>query len=127
MNWLALFFALELGWMPAGDFIMYTVPPEIYSVRCSAYTELYVEAELFGIGFIGGGIRTSIWYNGEGYTFWPNRATYEFRAGARWGPLEIGWRHFCMHPVIPMFEYVHPDAIWEGAYEELYLRVSSGR
>ena len=127
MNWIALFFELELGWMPQGDFVMYSSEPFLtwYPVSYTAYTELQAEVIMFDTLFAGGCIRTSVWQLQEsGYTFFPHKAVYTFYAGARWGLLEVGWRHFCIHPVVPFFALIQPEAIWEGAYDELYIRFS---
>lgn len=128
MAWLAFFFALEMGFLPQGDMVLYEAD---YFSYCSAqwdfYTDLEAEVELFGCAFIGGGVRTSVYWLGDDYTFWPHKSAYRFFAGLRWGPMELGWRHYCIHPTIPMFQYLDATALWEGAYEELYLRVSNRR
>ncbi|MBA7650936.1 hypothetical protein ES703_58751 [subsurface metagenome] len=128
MTWLAFVFALEIGFLPCGDFVMYNSDflDEFYPVKYTAYTELEAEVLAWDILFIGGGIRTSIWQLQEsGYGFFPHKAVYNFHAGARQGLLEIGWRHFCIHPVVPCFKYIKPEAIWEGAFDMLYLRISN--
>ena len=132
MTWLAFFFALELGWLPSGEFAMYELGPfaDIFPVRYTAYTDLEAEVELFGHVFAGGGVRTSIWkLDDGGYAFWPFNAVYRFYVGVRAGPLELGFRHFCLHPVVPYFGLAGGlyRAAWEGAYEELYVRVSNRR
>jgi len=131
MNWIALFFAIELGWLPTGEFAMYDVPAlvEKHPIAYTLYTDIDGGAELFGHLFIGGGVRTSVWrLTDTGLTFWPFNAVYRFYAGARWGPLEVGWRHYCMHPVVPYFgllgELIEP--VWEGALNEWYVRVQYG-
>lgn len=129
MNWIALAFALELGWMPNGDFLMYD-PPSFVSVAGSYYTELEMRATAFGFLFVGGSVKSFVWlYEGE-YTFAPERELYEFEAGLTRGPLEVGFRHYCTHPMWPyLWAYQHGDAgygqaaRYEGAYEELYLRL----
>ena len=121
MNWLVLFFVLELGWMPNGDFDLYENPLGL-DPKYSAYTELDAEVQLFGLLFVGGGIKTTVWHF-RSYKFFPHKAVYNFRFGARYGLLELGFRHYCIHPVIPYFS--NPHAIWEGAYEEVYLKISN--
>ena len=126
MTWLAFIYALELGFLPAGDFVMYgELDPEYVPVQYSLYTDLQVEFEISNIFFIGGGIKTGLWY-GDGYTFFPHRSTYSFYTGFRYGLFEVGWRHFCFHPITPFFGFgiLDYNAIWEGAYDELYLKIS---
>lgn len=129
MNWLALFFALELGWMPAGDFLMYD-PPSIVSVTGSFYTELEAQVTAWDMLFVGGEVRTFVWATEGSYSFMPFRLLYEVEAGLTLGPVEIGFRHFCTHPQwVYLWAYQWGDAAygqaarWEGSYEELYLRL----
>jgi len=129
MNWLALFFALELGWMPSGDFLMYD-PPSIVSVTGSLYVDMEARATAFGFLFAGGSVKTFMWAHDGGYSFMPFRLLYEFEAGATLGPVEVGFRHYCTHPQwVYLWAYQWWDARygqaarWEGAYEEVYLRL----
>lgn len=121
MNWLIFLFALEVGFLPQGDFIMYE-KLELVPVRYSAYTDLQAEIVIGNLFFIGGGVKTGVWYH-DGYTFFPHRASYNFQAGIRRGMVEAGWRHYCFHPITPFFEFIDYRAIWEGAYDEIYLRI----
>lgn len=126
MTWLVFLFAFEVGFLPNGDFIMYE-ELEWFPVQYSLYTDLQAEIVIGNLLFVGGGVRTGMWYDGEGYTFFPHRSSYEFRAGLRWGMVEIGFRHNCYHPQTPFFGFGILDyrAIWEGSFEEAYLRVSN--
>ena len=128
MNWLTFLFALELGWLPQGDFVMYDAERflRLYPVAYTAYVDMEAEVVVLDMFFAGGNVRTSVWQQeNSGWTFFPHKAVYSFFAGARWGMLELGWRHFCIHPVIPFFELIQPKPIWEGAFDEIYLRISN--
>ena len=129
MNWIIFLFALELGWLPQGDFAMYDVSgyfAKVYPVSYTAYVDLEAEVVVLDAFFIGGAVRTSVWqFDHSGWTFFPHKAVYSFSAGARFGMLEMGFRHYCIHPVIPFFGLVDPRPIWEGSYEEFYLRISN--
>jgi hypothetical protein len=128
MQWIALFFVLELGWMPQGEFVMYRswVLDEFFPVKYTAYTDLEAEVVFFEHVFMGGGVKTSVWkLDEDGWTFFPHKAVYRFSVGARVGIFEFGFRHFCIHPVTPFFDWLEPQALWEGAYEEIYVRVSN--
>lgn len=126
MSWLMLFFTLEVGFLPQGDMILYEADYFSYCpLYWDFYTDLEAEIELFGFAFLGGGVRTNEYLLGDGGGFWPHKSAYRFFAGLRWGLLELGFRHWCIHPTIPIFKYLDASALWEGAYEELYLRVSN--
>ena len=120
MSWLVLIFALECGLIPTDNFVMYQVPIErVYDQ--AFYIQMEAEVELFDLLFIGGTVRTYVWKKQEGISFWPWRDGYLFKVGLRKGPFELGFRHYCTHPVIP---YRYPIQMnWEGAYEEIYFRV----
>ncbi len=121
MNWIIFIFALEIGWVP-NDILRTYEPPMIYNSAESAYIQFESEVELFKLFFIGGSIRTYISKNKNSYDFWPTRDGYMFYTGLRYDILEIGFRHYCTHPVVPWNYQFNP--IWEGAYEEIYFRIS---
>ncbi len=129
MNWLIFLFALELGWLPQGDFVMYypsSYFAKVYPISYSAYVDLEAEVVVLDTFFAGGAVRTSVWQRSpSALNFFPHKAVYSFFAGARLGMVEMGLRHYCIHPVIPFFGLIDPKPIWEGAYEEIYLRISN--
>jgi hypothetical protein len=52
--------------------------------------------------------------------------TYDFSAGVAFGPVELGFRHVCgPHPVrtYPRITSDGPIAPFEGAYNQIYLRI----
>lgn len=110
--------------MPHGAMVLYD-PLVISDLAGTFYTDLDAEILLFNTLFIGGGVKTTVWkFTDSDWTFFPNKAVYSFSAGLRRGPLELGFRHYCIHPVIPYFS--DPDPIWEGAFDEVYLRIEGG-
>ncbi len=121
MNWIIFFFALEIGWLPIDSLKMYEQPMS-YQSNQSGYIQFESEVELFKHLFVGGSIRTYISKNKNSYDFWPTRDGYMFYTGLRYDILEIGFRHYCTHPVVPWDYQFNP--IWEGAYEEIYFRIS---
>ena len=135
MNWIALFFALELGLVPQAGVLMYE-PVEKFNVEWAFYTELEAEILVFNMLFAGGGVRTYITPGSSDYTFAPNTTVYDFGAGLRFKDtdfpvlliqsLELGWRHRCFHPTIaylPIFEQEIKGM--EGSYDEVYIRVQA--
>ena len=124
MNWLALFFALELGIVPQAGVLMYE-PEKSFFMEGAFYTELEAEVLLFDILFAGGGVRTYVTPGNGSYTFSPNTTVYDFKVGMRFkDTLELGWRHRCFHPTIaylPIFEQEIKGM--EGSYDEIYIRI----
>lgn len=136
MSWLVFVFALELGFVPEGIVLMYDRQPVEYvnensvplttvedlNFSYSVYTDLYVEAVILEYLFIGGGVRVTMLPTTD-YTFDPHACYYTFAFGGRLGPIEVFWRHYCMHPQMTyMHDYLPLDA-WEGAYDEIGLKV----
>lgn len=61
----------------------------------------------------------------SGWTFAPNTTVYDFRAGLRRGPVELGWRHRCFHPTLPYLPLRDQQITGlEGSFDEIYLRLS---
>lgn len=122
MNWIILAAALEVGWMPLGDFVMHDPPSQI-SITGSFYVDMEVRAEVFDHLFLGGEVKTLMYKIGDGYYFMPERMLYQFTAGIFVDNFEIGIRHYCTHPIQPYLWQWNGPARWEGSYEEVYLRV----
>ena len=124
MNWLTLFFALELGLVPQAGVLMYE-PEEAFFMEGAFYTELEAEVLVFNTLFVGGGIRTYITSGHTGFTFSPNSTIYDFGTGIRFkDTLELGWRDRCFHPTIaylPIFKQEIKGM--EGSYDEIYIRI----
>jgi hypothetical protein len=124
MSWIVLAFALEVGWMPQGDFLMHE-PTSIVTLQGMFYVDLDARITLWGSTFVGGEVKTIMW-KGERYSFSPERMLYQFNAGIKLDPLELGWRHYCTHPMWTYLQSWKGTARWEGAYEEVYLRLEIG-
>ena len=117
--------------MPMGDFLMYE-PPSVVSVTGTVYTELEARATAWGVLWVGGMVRTFAWDQAGTYSFMPFRLLYQFEAGVTLGALEVGFRHYCTHPQwVYMWALQSQEptygqgARWEGAYEEVYLRIET--
>lgn len=122
MTWLAFVFALEAGWLPHGGFVAYEAP-EVIMVNGSFYTVLQAEAVAWDYLYLAGGMKAMMWSQKGEWTFWPHTMLYNFGAGLRLGPIEVGWRHFCVHPVMPYSIIFDPHLKAEGAWDEIFLRV----
>lgn len=126
MTWLALFFALELGFLPNGVMeTYYFEKPEWMELQGVGYTGFEVEAQLFDVFFIGGSTKIYVNKYARNKSFKPITSEFDFAAGLRIAPLEIGFRHYCTHPVIPWLYYQEVTPQWEGWYEEIYLRLEA--
>ena len=123
MSWLVFVFALECGLLPNTGFVMYQ--PDLESVvgAVGFYTDLSASVESFGF-YVGGGMRNYFWKDRGKIGFCPYQMTFRFDAGWRNENIEIGFRHYCMHPGVPFLELTGaPVCEWEGAYEELFVRI----
>lgn len=122
MSWLVLVFALELGILPQTGFVMYQPNPAYVVDQVGFYTDLSATVEAYGF-YAGGGMRCYFWIDRDTVSFWPEQMTFLFEAGWRTEGLNVGFRHYCMHPVVPYLALTGaPPQNWEGSYEEIYIR-----
>ena len=123
MNWLILLYFLELGYSPFYDS---KNTSEIDNIRIRNESIYYItldsEVILFNYLFIGGAIKTYM-YGTNDYDYWPFESDYLFKAGLRYKNIEIGFKHFCLHPVRPYEMYYQPQGSTDGSYEEFYIRL----
>ena len=109
MQWLFLFFALECGFLPE--------QPDAFLHDDAFYTQFEAEVMIFSLIFVGGSTRCVFSPIAGSYQFQPQIMEYLFRAGIRYGPIEVGFRRKCDH----RREYLGGL----GVHEEFYLRLSS--
>ena len=117
---LVLIFALELGITPD-----YTVMELMDQNSFKGYTEFSVGFELLEIVYLKTSVRTNIEYTNHDYLFAPYQADYMLDLGVRpleW--MEVGFRHYCYHPVISGWETVGDTIQNVKMKEEIYLRIS---
>jgi len=125
MNWLILLYFIELGYSPFYESrnVMDDVTTRIRTEK-TYYITLDSEVVLLGHLFIGGAVKTYI-HNTNSYDFMPFESDYLFKGGLRFKNLELGFRHFCLHPVRPYEMYYEPQGSTDASYEEFYIRVSN--
>ena len=124
MTWLALYFALEIGLMPAGTIETYDIGRTYENMLGGdCYATLETEILLWDMFFIGGDVRTEMNKMTTGKDFIPHTMNYGITFGMRIDPIEFGFRHRCIHPVIPWMRGQGVPMQWEGWYEEIYLRL----
>ena len=115
-----IYFCLELGFIPNSTFVMYETPSTILYKDQYGYIDFEAEIILGDLFFIGGSIKTYIWRYGN-FEFWPEKNGFLFETGFRYKLFELGFRHYCAHPVVPYQYQIKMN--WEGAYQEVYLRI----
>ncbi len=115
--------AFECGITPYDNMNVYVAEfwQEVTGNKISFYFDLETQLKYKGF-FIGGGIKT---FAGKPITkikeFHPYKTTYKFLVGYEYKNFQIGFRHYCIHPVVPYVTFDSP-IIFQGAYEELYIR-----
>lgn len=121
---LALIIHLEGGWMPNNSFRIYDSTWWHDTGVNQFYITLGIEFEIVNFFFVGGDIRTEMHIEYPPRSLCaPQLENYCFYFGIRpMNGLEIGFRHRCIHPVIP---YMTDEKIYlnyEGGYEEVYIK-----
>ena len=124
MNWLILLYFIELGYSPFYQSLNVMEESSRINAENIYYITLDAEVVILDHLFVGGAVKTYI-HSTDSYDYFPFEADYLFKAGLRFGPLEAGFRHFCLHPVRPYEMYYQPQGSTDGAYEEFYIRISS--
>ena len=122
MTWLILLYFIELGYSPFYGSLNtndYLQDQNIYYINMDA--EVIILDHLF----IGGAVKTYFNDKSDSYMFSPFEADYLFKAGLRYKNIEIGFKHFCLHPVRPYEMYYQPQGSTDASYEEFYIRISN--
>lgn len=123
MNWLAIWFALQIGLSPDSGIITYR-PPILRSFENVISTQFEVELRAFDSLFLGGSVRTEITKLNDSTTFTPTLSGYSTWGGVRIGGFEAGGIWTCEHPTAPYYSLRHPVINWDGWWWELYVKVS---
>lgn len=125
MNWLILLFALELGYAP--NYQSLNVVPETINYNLTenvGYVLFEAEVVAWDILFAGGATKTYIQTKKDNVTnYYPFESDYLFNAGLRFGLLEIGYRHLCLHPTRPYEIYYNTQTSTDAFYDEFYIRM----
>ena len=124
MDWLAIFFAIRLGFVTNAGMGLYegrTKADEII-MAASMFTELEGEIQIAKTLFVGGSVNTHFRAGRNLVDFFPDEALYGFFVGLRYHPLELQYRHFCGHPVL--------SGIYNGeykafSYDEFSIKISN--
>jgi len=124
MNWIALLFAIELGFAPYyGSLNVIPGEPSFDITEDIGYVNFEAEVIAWDTIFIGGATKTYIQRTSDLTNYHPFESDYLFNAGLRFDPIEIGYRHLCLHPTRPYEIYYQPQKSTDAAYDEFYLRI----
>ncbi len=123
MSWIALFFALEVGLLPNGFIDTYVDEGRTLLIQNSEYLSLETELTFFNFLFVGGAVKTYMYRYSGVKDFFPSTVEYDLGLGVRFKSVELGFRHYCTHPIVPWLYRREVSPQWEGSYEELYIRV----
>ena len=121
---LIFLFWLEMGMLPQGDFQVAESMPTITAWE-AGYTDIGAELRWRGFG-IGGGVKTAVMIGGERGGFKPFSALYDACVSWERGGFEVGFRHYCYHPVLYIIPAARQGAGFMASYEELYVRYEYG-
>jgi hypothetical protein len=123
MTWLAFVLALEAAYLPMGSFHLYEPALQVVEPGIEFYVDLEARAVLWDLLYVGGSVRSNFHDVGDSRFFNPTAAAYTVEAGFERDGFKAGWRHYCTHPVIPYLSGTSMGRVWEGGYEEVFLRV----
>ena len=122
---LVLLFNLEMGYMPLDTWRGYT--PAFYvdrGVDIPLYVDVSFRLDILDFVFVGGSVRTELTMKEmKAGSFSPHLMNYGFTAGIHYQGFEIGFRHHCLHPIVPYMTAQNGFRLgFEGAYEEIYVK-----
>ena len=125
-DWLSGTIGFEIGYLPKSTFLIYNINEDIIvedmAFKHSIYIDFDVHLVLFNYVFVGGSSKISMLSSEGDYTFFPNTALFRVDAGFEFKSWTLGFRHYCMHPIMPYLIFYYADLDYEGNYEELYIR-----
>ncbi len=121
MKWFILYAAMKFSFIPNGDYYHMNMDETIIDRQDYSMTvemELSFYKDMF---FIGGNIFIPMYSNGE-ISFSPTSLGSLFYAGIRYKFIEIGYSHYCEHP-INIWQASLPTN-YEFAYDEIYIQLN---
>jgi hypothetical protein len=121
MTWLVLVMAVQLGFYPQGGVVMYE-PLSIIDASGMFYQQMEAKAVLFGLVEFGGSVKVNDWIERGSVNFWPEGLASEFFVHVLIGPITVGWRHECIHPVMPYLPVSKASALWDSWTDDVFVR-----
>jgi hypothetical protein len=119
---------LLLGYMPGTQLSLYEIPTDhqVIDVSHTWTADYQATARLLKIGFVTGGMTCYSLSTGSIVDYYPIRMDFDFGAGLRHGPWEIGWYHGCYHPIAPNCEFM-PLPRLDASQNLFYIKVKIGK
>ena len=128
MNWIALFFAIELGFAPSyANLNVVPLNAELDVTENIGYVLFDAEVVVWDKLFIGGATKTYVQTTKDIFNFHPFESDYLLNTGLRFGQLEIGYKHFCLHPTRPLEIVYQYSQSTDVSYKEFYIRMEVKR
>ena len=129
MTWLVLLFALEMGLAPHyGSLNVIPESVELDVTENIGYSLFEAEVVAWDTIFISGGVKTYFQSKYSTQTnYIPVESDYIFNTGLRFGQIELGWRHLCLHPVRPNETVYNTQTSTNASYDEFYIRMEIKR
>jgi len=123
MKIFTLMIMLNFGIIPNGHLKLYESRNNIRN-EMSMFGDFNIEARMFNNHFFYGiDSKIFIWKTDSGYDFSPDRIDFLFFTGIRFNEhLEIYWKHFCQHPIIPWINSGYDYSIFESSYNEIGIQ-----
>lgn len=122
MNWLAFIFSFTMAVLPQNDFQMYE-PTGVMLSELHGYTDFNLQLLFLEHLIVQGGVRTHVFKDLQGDSYFPDRAAFRFGAAFKYDWLEIGYRRECEHPIYPFIYNNFNPPKWESAYDEVYITI----
>ncbi len=128
MNWLVLLYALELGFAPHyGSLNVISKQPSIIEANLTediGYVNFEAEVVAWNTLFVGGAVKTYVQSKTDTkLNYHPFESDYLFKGGLRFGGLEFGYRHLCLHPNRPYEIVYNAQQSTDASYDEFYVRM----
>ena len=119
---------LQLGYMPGHTMSLYQIPDthQFVDVSHTWVADYQATARIFKIGFITGGMTSYSLSTVSAADYYPLRMDYDFSAGLRHGPWEIGRYHGCYHPIAPNCENM-PLPKLDASQNLFYVKIKIGK
>lgn len=124
MNFIILTFALKLAFVPIQTNLLYATDFSFERCRIKdySYVEVNTNIEIWETFFISGKINIPILFVKDEISFYPFALGSTFSAGMKKNIFELGFTHYCIHPVIPSF-FMNHSIQYEGSHSEFYLEI----
>lgn len=87
------------------------------------YIEFGIDLLFYDLVFIHGSINNLFHAKKNELSFYPDCDKYRVAAGIRYNYIEIGFEHFCFHPIFPYSgnDRENNNVILEGGYDKFYI------